>query len=46
MASLPTLLLYRSPIHLQIDNGGEFNGIALDGKARKEQLSDEVRTHA
>jgi hypothetical protein len=31
---------------LQTDNGGEFNGIALDGKARKEQLSDEVRTHA
>jgi hypothetical protein len=34
------------PSILQTDNGGEFNGIALDGKARKEQLSDEVRTHA
>ena len=28
------------------DSGGEFNGIALDGKARKEQLGYEVRTHA
>ncbi len=34
------------PAILQLDNGGEFNGIALDGKARKEQISDKVRTHA
>jgi hypothetical protein len=33
------------PAILQSDNGGEFNGIALDGKARKEYISDEVRTH-
>jgi hypothetical protein len=34
------------PAILQSDNGREFNGIALDGKARKEQISDKVRTHA
>jgi hypothetical protein len=31
---------------LQADNGGEFYGVALHGKARKEQISDKVRTHA
>jgi hypothetical protein len=34
------------PAILQLDNGGEFNGIDLHGKARKEQISDKVRTHA
>jgi hypothetical protein len=34
------------PAILQSDNGGKFKGIALDGKARKEHISDEVRTHS
>jgi hypothetical protein len=34
------------PAILQADNGGEFNGMALDGKARKVIITDEVSRHA
>lgn len=31
------------PAIVQVDNGREFNGVAMDGKARKVHLTDEVR---
>ncbi len=34
------------PAILQADNGGEFNGMALNGKARKGIITDEVSRHA
>jgi hypothetical protein len=34
------------PAILQADNGGEFNGMALNGKARKVMITDEVSRHA
>ena len=33
------------PAILQSDNGREFNGMALGGRARKSEMSDDVRRH-
>jgi hypothetical protein len=34
------------PAILQADNGGEFNGMALNGKARKVIITGEASRHA